>query len=184
MLIAVAILVGVLLACVCGAEWSTLADLRLRAAPIAFAALAIQFLIFTPASPPLADRAEVSLHVASYFLLLVFLVVNIRLPGLWLPALGFALNLLVIAANGGRMPVSPEAWRLAGGAAPVSAGTSYHNVFLANSNSHLRWFGDVLPIPVQPFVNVLSIGDLLLVIGITSFVYRASRARTDSEHGG
>ena len=55
-------------------------------------------------------------HLASYVLLLVFLVLNVRLPGLPIAAAGFACNLLVIAANGGRMPVDADDWSQTAGA--------------------------------------------------------------------
>jgi len=41
-------------------------------------------------------------------LLLVFCWINRRVTGVWLLALGLTLNLLVIAANGGFMSISPQ----------------------------------------------------------------------------
>lgn len=46
--------------------------------------------------------------VSSQGLLLLFSILNIRQPGMWLLGLGLTLNLLVIALNGGMMPISPE----------------------------------------------------------------------------
>ena len=175
MLIAVAVLLGLLAACALGGDPSRLADLRFRGTRLVFAALAVQLAVFTPWSPTLPDAAQVSLHLASYALLLVFLALNIRLPGLWVAAAGFSCNFLVIAANGGRMPVSPGAWSASVGTAPSSAGVIQDNVALAGSDTRLSWLGDILPVPVHPVANALSIGDLLLIVGITAFVYRACR---------
>jgi len=46
--------------------------------------------------------------VASQITLMVFAAANLNVPGFWALGLGLGLNLLVILANGGWMPVSPQ----------------------------------------------------------------------------
>jgi hypothetical protein len=173
-LIALAVLFGFVVAVIRGGKLAALADLHVRAGWLALAALALQVAVFTRTLPPLPNRLVVPLHLASYLLLLLFLITNICLPRLWLPAIGFALNLIVIAANGGRMPVAPGASTEYDKNGALSQINSHSNVFLADSQTHLRWLGDILPVPIQPFANTVSIGDLILLIGVIGFVHRAT----------
>jgi hypothetical protein len=164
MLIAAAAVLGLLVAWTLGADLARLADLRIRGTWLVFVALATQLAVFTPWSPTLPDSVAVGLHLASYALLLVFLVLNVRLPGLPIAAAGFACNLLVIAANGGRMPVDADDWS-------QTAGAVDNNVVLADSHTNLAWLGDTIPIPAHPIANTLSIGDLILLAGIAIFIH-------------
>jgi predicted MFS family arabinose efflux permease len=110
--------------------------------------------------------------------LIAFVVANVRQPGFALAALGCALNTIVIAANGGRMPVSLPSWTATGrGASDLTAQGAYNNVVVA-SHAHLSWLGDVFALPrAFPLANSLSVGDLLLLIGVITFVFRASLPR-------
>lgn len=81
-----------------------------RFAWLAIVAFLPQFLVFY--LPTTRDRVQdvwvsVSL-ITSDALFLVFCWLNRHLAGIWLLAAGTALNLLVIASNGGFMPISPQ----------------------------------------------------------------------------
>jgi MFS family permease len=169
-------LVGVLLAWLLGANLGELRHVRLRASWIVFAALGIQVVLFTPASDLLhLPLSESSAHIATYVALLAFVGANVGQPGLAFAAAGCVLNTIVIAANGGRMPVSLASWTATGRAASdLTQHGSYNNVLLA-SHAHLAWLGDVFALPrAVPLANSLSVGDLLLLLGVITFVFRAS----------
>ena len=176
MILGALVLVGVLLAWQLGANLGRLRLVQLRASWIAFVALGIQILLFTPASRALRlPLSESNAHLATYAALLAFVAANIRLPGFVLAATGCALNTIVIAANGGRMPVSLSSWTATGRAASdLTRHGAYNNVVLA-SHAHLAWLGDVFALPrAVPLANSLSVGDLLLLVGVIIFVFRAS----------
>lgn len=100
-----------------------------------------------------------------------------RIAGIWLVTAGGLLNLVVIAANGGRMPVSPE---LAG--ALVRSG-HLGQYTLMTSNTHLNWLADwiVLPGPLGRMLpEAYSPGDLIVAIGIGVVVVLAMRSRIGS----
>jgi hypothetical protein len=175
-LLGVLVLVGVLVAWLLGADLRRLRFVRLRASSIVFAALGLQMLLFTSASRAVhVPLSESTAHIATYVALLAFVAANIRRPGFALAATGCALNTIVIAANGGRMPVSLASWTATGKAASeLTVHGSYNNVVLA-SHAHLPWLGDVFALPrAFPLANSLSVGDLLLVVGVITFVFRAS----------
>lgn len=76
----------------------------------ALLALLLQLLaIFGPFGG--ADLPRRILLIASYVVLLAFVVVNLRRPGLAVLGVGLLLNFAVIVANGGRMPITPETFR-------------------------------------------------------------------------
>ena len=174
MLIALAIALGLIGAKLLGADLTRLAALKFRGTWLVFLALAGQLAIFTRYAPTIPEPAEISVHLASYLLLLLFLVLNIRLRGLWITATGFACNTLVIFANGGRMPVSADAWIEGGGKPLTGEADVYNNVAVADTGTRLRWLGDSISLPHQvPLASAVSIGDILLIVGTIAFVYRA-----------
>ena len=46
--------------------------------------------------------------ISTQFLLLIFVWLNRKQPGMWVLGLGLLLNLVVISLNGGWMPIAPE----------------------------------------------------------------------------
>ena len=159
---------GIFIGLALGGSLRNLAETRLRWWPLALAGLPLQ-LIPVPSRPGQADHwAAAGLLIASYVLLLMFVARNIHIPGLQLVAMGFALNLLVIGANGG-MPVKDAALRHAAGSGYEEArqlllqkgGLKHH---LATSDDVLVPLSDVIGIG-GPVANVFSPGDLLAYAG-------------------
>lgn len=107
------------------------------------------------------------LLLSSYALLFFFLVLNRRLrKSALLLSLGSVCNLLVIAVNGFRMPVSAQAAaRLsAEGFAALKAG-KIPMYTLAGPETKLPFLGDMLYFPVPRFQGFASIGDCFLAAG-------------------
>lgn len=105
-------------------------------------------------------------QVLVYTLLFVAFLQNLHLVGMRFAALGALFNALVIAANGGHMPVFPEALERAGLGGYASflarAGDGLH--VLAGEGTRLGFLGDWIVLPGR----VVSPGDLLLVLGLFS----------------
>ena len=98
-----------------------------------------------------------------------------RVAGIWLVAVGSSLNLVVIAANSGRMPVAPE---LAGSL--VQRGHLGQYAVMA-SDTHLNWLGDWISLrgligwgPLDAY----SPGDLIVALGIAAVTALAMRIGT------
>ena len=101
------------------------------------------------------------------------LVQNLHLRGLWWVAIGFAMNTLAILTHGGQMPVTAEALRRAGIERAIAIlekrGDGLH--VLTTTKDPLWWLGDILPLRHQ----VISIGDILIIIGVGIATYELGR---------
>ena len=174
MVVALSLVLGLAVAWMLGASPVRLADVRFRGSFLVFGALAIQLGIYTTFTSHIPATWDRPLHVASYLMLVGFFLINIRVPAFWLVGFGLLSNVTAIFANGGHMPVSAEAWTAAGGRlSEFHNGISTNNV-LANGHTRLGWLGDVFVLPFRvPFASILSIGDLLIVLGTVAFVYRS-----------
>ncbi len=161
MIIPLAALAALLLPAVLGGQLRRLADVRLRYTWAVSSALIVQILVIELLPGPhwLLSGA----HVATYVVAAFYLWANRRVPGLLVLGLGGASNGVTIALNGGTLPARAGALELAG--IEQTAGE------FANSgvvhDARLAFLGDVFAIPeAWPLSNVVSIGDLLIVLGV------------------
>lgn len=155
-----------------GGKISNLAKMEFRWVWLVFVGLAVQvgtevYSIFV--DPRLGeDRRGILLLASSYALLIAFLALNREKPGTPLMALGLLLNIVVIFANGG-MPVSLPAARAAGFDPSGYLRASIKHQPMGPGT--VLWFlGDIVPLPVLR--NIVSVGDVLLGLGIFVFVQR------------
>lgn len=150
--------------------------LQLRWIPLVVASLVLQLLLFTPLSKALVIAFAIpELYVVSMLLLVAWVVLNWRIPGMALLATGLLFNTIAIAVNGGYMPVSPESAAYAGRISNYATeGLAINNNSIAtNSNVHFWILTDILPLPHWfPLANVFSIGDVLIVAGACLLCYR------------
>lgn len=115
------------------------------------------------------------LHILSYLLAFAFIWVNRRTPWLWLMAVGLVANAIVILANGGFMPVSPEAVAGTPTAEVIGRG-HYNNAVLMGTATRLWFLGDVLRTPrwLVPS-RAFSIGDLTIAVAAFGLVQHLMR---------
>jgi hypothetical protein len=171
------LLVVIAIACIIsvpltGGRLSRLGELEVRATWAVLVSAAIQVVITSAVRG--GDYAlHVSLHMTSYALVAWFLVANRRLIGMPLVAIGAALNVVVISANGGVMPASAAALRIAG----IGTSAGFENS-AAIAHPRLAFLGDVIPVPGPwPIGNVLSVGDLLIVTGALILLHNICGSR-------
>jgi hypothetical protein len=151
-----------------GGSIALLAQLRLRWVWAAPFALAAQVVIVTIAPSGNATLHE-AIHVATYALVLSFLWANRHIAGMRIIGAGSLSNSVAIIANGGVMPASRTAQRIAG----LKEGGGFHNS-AALLHPHLLWLGDIIPAP-GPLPNVLSIGDCTIFTGMLILLHIACR---------
>ncbi|MGQ9492526.1 MAG: DUF5317 domain-containing protein [Anaerolineae bacterium] len=176
MILVAAIVVSIAVALLRGGRFTNLVSFPLRWGLLAVAAFAIQalFIYQTPTRKTIGVWGwQEIFFMTSHLLLLATVWLNRHLPGVKVIGLGLLLNLTVMAANGGWMPVTPDAVVKVGhtGLVPsLETGTrvySSKNIILPAEQTKLRFLSDIF-ILARPFPipTIFSIGDVFVAAGI------------------
>ncbi|NMA87147.1 MAG: DUF5317 domain-containing protein [Tissierellia bacterium] len=110
-----------------------------------------------------------SIQILIYIILIFILLLNINIKGMKTMAIGSILNFIPIIANNGRMPVSKSALIKAKLHSQLSLleNNKILTHVLADDSTRLYFLSDIIPIlKPYPFPKVISIGDIVLSIGI------------------
>jgi hypothetical protein len=155
--------------------------------PVAFVPQWLAF--YLPATRKLVpDNLAAAILVSSQAFLLVFAWLNRHQPGFCVLGLGLALNLLVIALNGGLMPISPETLsRLVPAALPDAWQIGHRlgsgkDVVLPIVTTRLWWLGDRFLLPTWFLYRVaFSLGDVFIAGGAFWFLWMLGEDRGRSQ---
>jgi len=167
LLFVLAIVAGLGVGLLTGGRLQNLALLRFRWPWLIVGAVVVrEVILLTP-----LNRVEGSQY--AYLVALVVIVAWTnwhwrRIPGIWVISLGASLNVLVIAANGARMPVASE---LAGSALLQRGTIGQYTVMGPGTNLNL--LGDF--IRLWPSREAYSPGDVLIAVGLAIVVFLAVR---------
>ena len=177
MLWPLAIAFGVALGLAGGGNLSNLARLKFRWPLVLVAAVVLRYVvIFSP-----LNRVEGAQYVYALSLAVIVLwtVWHLRLlPGVWLVTLGGALNLVVVLANGGRMPVDATlAASQLGGILARRGHIGQYTVM--GPDTHLGFLGDW--VSLGPLPEAYSPGDLLIAMGIALVILISLHRIPESE---
>lgn len=113
------------------------------------------------------------LFAAIYITGLGFLWLNRHYRGFMLIWIGVFFNFVVMAVNGGRMPVSLESSTVLG---PyymdmLREGGAVSKHFMMDASTRLSFLGDIIPLSAPyPRTQVISIGDVVMNVGIFLFI--------------
>lgn len=147
-----------------GGRLGRLAAAQLRWNWLLFAGVGIQVVVDVAAGRGIVSGAVTYVGIAlSQAAVLAWVLANRRRPGVALIGLGLLLNVVVIGANGA-MPVDP-------GVAPEGAALDVapgKHEFLTE-DTRLPWLADV--IPVAPIRTIVSVGDIVLALGVAVLVH-------------
>jgi len=169
-----ALVIGALVGRLTGGRLDNLARLRFRWAWLVVAVLVVRAaILLTPVRH--VDGVQY-VYLAALTALVAWTIWQIELVrGIWLIAVGSALNLVVIATNGARMPVAAA---LAGSLVQSGSAGQYA---LMTPESNLTWLADWVGLP-GPFARLVteaySPGDVIVAVGIAAVVALAMRSQT------
>ena len=174
MFLALPVAAGIVLALLAGGDLRRLASLRFRHLGLFYLAAGIQVLAFPFPFLPwrTSDGVATALWLVSYGLLVCGAIVNRRVTGVPLIAVGMASNIAAVVANGGQMPALPQALRAAG----LDLQAHYNSS--VSAAPHLPWLVDRWAVPQFLHVgNVFSVGDVVIAVGAFVLVFSAMGAR-------
>ncbi len=177
MLWLLAIAFGLLLGLFGGGNLSNLARLKFRWPWVLVGAVVVREAVtFTPLSRIDAARY---IYVLTLALIVLWTVWHVKLlPGIWLVTAGALSNLVVVAVNGGRMPVALELARTELGGVLVQRG-HIGQYTLMGADTSLNGLGDWLSI--WPLPQAYSPGDLLIAVGLALVVLVAVHRTPEPE---
>jgi len=170
LLVLLVIVLAALVALATGGRFSRLADLDLVGIWWLAAAAGLQAL-----GAVIGGAAYPVCLLLSAGVMAVFLGGNLHQPGVGLLALGFTGNALVVLLNGS-MPVSLAALARAGvvrSAAELALDPRHEET---TRTTLLPWLGDVVPVALPRFGQVVSPGDVLVAAGAGLLLFTALRA--------
>ena len=173
MILAAAILVGILTGLARGGKLQQLAGVPFRWGGLAVVAFGLQvYIIYFPEQVGAGFvTLRLGLLLLSYALLIAVIWQNRKLPGLWLLGAGLVANLAVMLLNGGYMPVTQQALLQAGFAHSAQAAEGAHvlsskDVVMARDATLAWWLSDVFVLPPPfPIPSIFSLGDVLVALG-------------------
>ena len=118
--------------------------------------------------------------ISSQLALVWLLFLNRHIPGARLFALGIVLNVTVMAANGGWMPVTPETYHFVHPdrtVEPYTRPPSSKNIVLPRSETNLWILSDIIPFTLLWRRTAVSGGDLLLIVGAAQFIFQTTSGK-------
>jgi hypothetical protein len=147
---------------------------------LAASGLLIQVIIFNELfASRFNDTTTIILHGISYLLVILFVFINRKIPGIIPIGLGVLLNATVIFLNGGYMPASlasVEKACIGKQFEILKEGATTNNSQIITEDTMLPWLADIFYIPSWiPFSNVFSIGDVFIATGIFLYITRCMR---------
>jgi hypothetical protein len=163
----IAIALGLVLGLGAGGKLSNLTRLKFRWPLVLLGAVLIrEVVIFSPLSR--VDGAQYAYALSLVLIVLWTIWHWNRLPGVQLVTLGGLLNLVVILANGGHMPVARDLAASQMNGELLRRGT-IGQYTLMTSNTSLNWLGDWISVrPIIP--QGYSPGDVLIALGVALII--------------
>jgi hypothetical protein len=172
--------IGLAIGSALGGKTSGLTELTFRWRYAVLVGIATQVLLFSTPLNGMVGALGPPIYVASTALVLAAILVNRKITGMPIIALGAISNLSAIIANRGYMPADPGAMTALGQTIP----DSYSNSALV-ADPALWPLTDIFALPGWlPFANVYSIGDVVIAAGVVVVIVAAMRGPSSARVGG
>ena len=175
MILLIFAVLGLLLGLVTGGSVRGLSRYQLNGILLPIIALIVKSVASALLAP---QTGAIAVCLLQYALLFGFILLNARRP-IWplIVFLGSFLNMLVIALNGGCMPVSAT---LLGGAGERFTQLTQGRIYaycLLDGTSKLPFLGDIIRVgPAGLPIGFASAGDILLGVGVAILAYQMTKS--------
>jgi hypothetical protein len=175
-LVLVILLVGVVIGYARGGRLSYLEHAPIRFIVLIILGFTLRFLSESPdafSSGILASipNGPAVANILGFFCVLGFCLANLRLPGMRLGSIGAILNTLTVVVNGGKMPFQIAWAERVGSARTLIANARAGAPHIPDTYSAPLWFfGDWIPAPGLHLTKLVSIGDILVFIGVAYLI--------------
>lgn len=122
------------------------------------------------------DKYFVYVHLFTYLLIIVGILLNIKKKFMIFLFIGMALNFIVIFSNGGKMPVS---FKGAKGYEHYTEELPEEMIYdikhsLVTEDTRFVFLADIITLPrPYPLARIISLGDIILMIGVFLFFQEA-----------
>lgn len=173
----VAVFAGIALGLACGGQLSNLATAKLKGGSVILIGFVVQGVVRGRLPGAAADEGIQTLIWTFVSLAITFLLVwNWRHDGMVVAACGILCNVVVVMANAG-MPFDTKGAQAAQQLAVVG---SYRGFYIpVGPESVVVHLADVLRIGLQSGAMMFSVGDVLLVVGVISFIAALMKGKSE-----
>lgn len=173
-----AIVIGIVLGFFRGGKLKNLNDIDFRYPVLLIGIMAVEMVLRMYATRVDSGIANflfdnyMYIHLISYIGVLILLSANAKLKYVGFVQAGYVLNLLPMLFNGGKMPISESALLRVGQGSVIEflRDGLIPTHTLIDANTRFAQFADTIPMTF-PMAKVISIGDIVLSIGLILFIY-------------
>ncbi|MGO1371862.1 MAG: DUF5317 domain-containing protein [Senegalia sp. (in: firmicutes)] len=169
------LLLAVIVGYMKGGKFIRLKNLEFKMLSPIIIALIFQYLllIFSDNDLKIVGNYVEEIYLGSFILLFIGILLNIKMPSLWLVLIGAISNFVVFFMNGMKIPVAADALNLAGMNSTINLieNGQYKLYEIIASGTDYSLLGKVIAIDqVLPISGVFSIGDVLITLGLFVFI--------------
>ncbi|MEW6063737.1 hypothetical protein P378_01845 [Desulforamulus profundi] len=188
MIFVLIVFLTIILTLMTGGTLHNLKHINIRHSWLPVVAVTIKLVTHTPLRYTLgiSDNLAFYLYIISLVLIALFLLLNFRLRGFGLVAIGFICNALAIGFNGGYMPVKREYLDLIATAEDlekINQGLPAFNYVLTGPDTKFYYLCDIFRMPDWVLVTrVFSIGDIILAVGGCIFAWHYLKSTQFHNH--
>jgi len=171
-----AVIISIIIGYILKGKINNLENVNVKGGLLAAVAFGLEFTVIILIRKGILTNGTLTylLDLSMYILLGVFVYLNRKDSFVLLMGIGFLLNAVPILLNGGAMPVSAKAYTAVGLKSEVTKEGLYCFI---NGNTRFWFLGDIIP---YKFISklVISIGDIVIAIGLMLFIITGMRKKS------
>lgn len=162
----------------------SLNNIKLKNSFLVLLSIGLQLIIFNQYWQKYVGEENLTtlLYAVALLFIYIFLLYNLKVPGMKLIALGTLANAIAIFSNGGHMPASLNAFSHAFPAERVNElirQETYYNSVIVNEQTKFPFLCDIFWVPDWlPLANVFSVGDVLICAGAFILIWKTMTGKS------